>query len=67
VEVVSARESAQWARLQAMQDKVEAQVHFSPVMLNSVDIPVVCPRVRVHVPRVVVPQIPQVRVAVQVR
>lgn len=62
-EVMSAREQAQLARLEANRARMEAQIavqadhlripmaDFNPVVLRSIQVPVVCPRVRINVPR----------------
>jgi hypothetical protein len=50
IEEMSAREEAAFARIEANRARIEAQVvraRFEPAMFNSV----VCPRVRVRVPR----------------
>lgn len=61
VEVMSAREEAQWARVEANRARIEAQVarvRFAPAAFNTVEIPMVCQRVRVSVPR-----LPMIRIA----
>src|SRR5579863_1711110 len=61
-EAMSARQQAAWARVEANRARIEAQVgrlRLDPVAFSSVTGPVVvCPRVRVNVPRVVVPKLP---------
>ena len=64
-EAMSAREEAALARLEANRARIEAQVarvRFSPVAFDAVNTTVVCPRVRVNIPRVSVPRMPAVRV-----
>jgi hypothetical protein len=64
-EVISAREEAALARLEANRARIEAQVarvRVMPVAFESVTSPVVCPRIRVNVPRVSIPRLPVVRV-----
>lgn len=64
-EAMSAREEAARARVQAKQARVEARlarVRMVPVAFNAIEIPVVCPRVRVNVPRVSVPRLPVVKI-----
>jgi hypothetical protein len=64
-EAMSAREEATLARLEANRARVEAQmarVRFSPAVFNPGGISVTCPRVRVNVPRISVPEMPMVRV-----
>jgi hypothetical protein len=63
VDVMSAREEAQLARLEADRERMEAQIEaqvahvriatsaFAPVDFKSIPAPVVCPRVRVNIPR----------------
>jgi hypothetical protein len=63
VGVMSAREEAQLARLEANRERMEAQIEaqvahlriatsaFAPVDFKSIPAPVVCPRVRVNIPR----------------
>jgi hypothetical protein len=63
VDVMSAREKAQLARLEANRERMEAQIEaqvahlriatsaFAPVDFKSIPAPVVCPRVRVNMPR----------------
>jgi hypothetical protein len=68
-EAMSAREEAARARVQAKQARIEARVEarlarvrMVPVAFNAIEIPVVCPRVRVNVPRVSVPRLPVVKI-----
>jgi hypothetical protein len=64
-EAMSAREEEAMARLEANRARMEAQVatvRFLPVAFGGVK--VVCPRVRVQVPQVSIPEIPAVRVTV---
>ena len=63
LDVMSAREEAQFARLEANRARMEAQIaaqtahwrivtaNFAPVALKAWPAPVVCPRVRVNVPK----------------
>jgi hypothetical protein len=54
-EAMSAREEAALARFEANRERIEtevARVRFSPVAFSAVNGPVVCPRVRVNIPRV---------------
>jgi hypothetical protein len=63
--VMSAREEAALAELEANRARMEAQVarvRFSPVVLNAVSAPVICPRVHVHVPRVNIPRMPAMNI-----
>jgi hypothetical protein len=60
-EAMSAREEAQLARLEANRARIEAQVarwRFTPAAFNTVEIPAICPRVRVNIPRAPMIQIP---------
>ena len=62
-DIMSAREEAQLARLEANRERMEAQIEaqtahlriastaFAPVDFNAIPSPVVCPRVRVNIPR----------------
>jgi hypothetical protein len=58
VEVISAREQAQLARIEARRARIEAKlarVHIPAMAFNPVVVQapkVVCPRVRVHMPRI---------------
>jgi len=72
VEIMSAREQAQLARLQTNRARIEAQVariripavNLSPVVVRAPNVSV-CPRVRVHIPRmpnIKVPAMPVVHV-----
>jgi hypothetical protein len=76
-DVMSAREQRQLARLEANRARIEARVvaetahvriataAFAPVAVRVSPAPVVCPRVRVNVPRmpmIKMPVIPQIRV-----
>lgn len=58
-EAMSVRQEAALARMEANRARIEAQVarvRLAPVAFDSVTIPeVACPRVRVNVPRVIVP------------
>jgi hypothetical protein len=59
-EAMSAREEAQFARLEANRARMEAQisrVRFAPAF-NTLEIPAICPRVRVRIPRAPVVRIP---------
>ena len=69
-EAMSARQEAAVARVEAKRARIEDQmVHlefasgissdmFRPVVVRAIKVPVVCPRVRVNVPRVPVVKIP---------
>ena len=64
-EGMSARQEAALARVEADRARIEAQlerVRFSPAVFDELKVPVVCPRVRVSVPRVSIPRIPVVKV-----
>jgi hypothetical protein len=69
-QAMSAREEAARARVEAKQAQIEARVEarvarvrMVPVAFSEVEIPgVVCPRVRVNVPRVSVPRLPVVKI-----
>lgn len=65
-EVMSSRQEAAMARMEANRARIEAQVarvRLNPVVFNSVTAPVVaCPRVRVSVPRVVVPKLRVIKI-----
>jgi hypothetical protein len=64
-EAMSAREEATLARLEANRARVEAKmarVRFSPTVFNPGGISVACPRVRVTVPRISVPEMPMVQI-----
>lgn len=76
-EAMSAREEAQLARLEANRARLEAQfaahtahfriapAAFAPVAFEAMPAPVVCPRVRVNIPRMPVvkmPVVPEIRV-----
>src|SRR4029077_3110699 len=66
-EIISAREEAQLARVEANRDRIEAQVQaqvaaqtanlrmasvvFPPVTVKAIRVPVVCSRIRVNIPR----------------
>lgn len=59
-EAMSAREEAAMARMEANRARMEAQVarvRSMPVAFHTIDIPEVCPRVRVNVPRVNIPRV----------
>jgi hypothetical protein len=58
LEAMSAREEAARARAEAR----VARVRLVPVAFKAVEIPLVCPRVRVNVARVSVPRLPVVRI-----
>jgi hypothetical protein len=58
-EAMSAREEAALARVEASRARVEAQVarvRLTPAAFDTVTVPVVCPRVRVNIPRVSIPR-----------
>ena len=64
-EVMSAGQEAALARVEANRARIEAQVarvRFSPVAFNAVNGAVVCPRVRVNIPRVSIPRMPAVNI-----
>ena len=65
-EAMSAREEAALARMEANRARIEAEVarvRIMPMAFDAAKVPVVvCPRVRVNVPRVVVPRVPVVRI-----
>jgi len=66
-EAMSAREEAALTRLEANRARMEtevARVRVSPVALNAVNGPVVCPRLRVNIPRVSIPRVHVMRVSV---
>jgi hypothetical protein len=53
-EAMSAREEAQMARFEADRARIEAQVarvRFAPASFSPVEIPAICPRVRLSIPR----------------
>lgn len=59
-EAMSWREEAAMARMEAIRARIEAQaarVRVAPVAFDMVEIPAVCPRVRVNIPRVNIPRI----------
>jgi hypothetical protein len=69
-EAMSAREEAQLARLEANRARMEAQIAaqtarfhiapgaFAPVGFKAIPAPVVCPRVRVHIPHIPMMNVP---------
>jgi hypothetical protein len=73
-DVMSAREEAQLARLEANRARMEAQIagqtahlriatmDFAPVDFKAIPAPVVCPRIRVSVPRLPMIKAPVIRV-----
>ena len=76
-EVMSDRQEAQLARLEANRARIEARVAaqtahlrmasmaFAPVVVKGIPAPVVCPRVRVNIPRiptVKMPVIPEIHI-----
>jgi hypothetical protein len=64
-EAMSARQEAAMARMEANRARIEAQVarvRFSPVAFNVANGPVICPRVRVSIPRMSIPAMPGVRI-----
>ena len=73
-DVMSARDEARLAKLEANRLRMEAQIAaqtahirvateaFSPVNVRVMSAPVVCPRVRVNVPKIEMPVIPQVHI-----
>lgn len=70
VEVMSAWQQAHLARLQASRDRIEARMAaraarlhvaataFNPELMKSLEVPVNCPRVRVHIPRLPMVRVP---------
>jgi len=74
LDVMSAREQAQLDRLEASRARMEAQIearvatqaahfriataNFAPIEIKGIPAPVICPRVRVHVPRLPVIKTP---------
>jgi hypothetical protein len=65
-EAMSAREEAQMARFEAGRARMEAQVarvRFAPAAFNAGGISVICPRMRVDIPRVSIPQT-EVRISI---
>jgi hypothetical protein len=73
-DVMSAREQAQLARLEANRARMEAQIAaqtahfriatavFAPVDFKAIPAPVVCPRIRVNVPRLPMIKAPVIRI-----
>jgi hypothetical protein len=64
-EAMSARQEAALTRVEANRARIEAQVarvRFSPVAFDAARMPVICPRVRVSVPRMSIPRMPVVRI-----
>jgi hypothetical protein len=73
-EAMSARQQAQLERVEASRERIEARIEakiaartthlriasaaFAPLALQSIPAPVVCPRVRVNVPRIPVIKVP---------
>ena len=69
LEAMSAREEAAMARVEANRARIEAQtarVRFLPAAFDAEKIPVICPRVRIEIPRVNIPQMPLVRISAPV-
>jgi hypothetical protein len=69
LEAMSAREEAAMARVEGERARIEAQtarVRFLPAAFDAGRIPVICPRVRVEIPRVNIPQVPLVRISAPV-
>lgn len=77
-DVMSAREEAQLARLEANRARIEARVAaqaahiriatagFGPIDVRAIPAPVICPRVRVNIPRmpmIKTPVVPQIHIA----
>ncbi len=59
-EAMSAREEAAVAKMEASRARIEAQVarvRVTPLAFDTVEIPAVCPRVRVNIPGVNVPRV----------
>ena len=77
VEAMSGEQEAQLARLEANRARIEAQVAahaarihvaataLNPEMMKALEVPVICPRVRVHIPRVPMIRIPAPEVHVE--
>jgi hypothetical protein len=73
-EAMTARQEAAMARVEAEQARIEAQTIrvqvatdvFRPMMVQAMKVPVICPRVRVSVPRVPMVRIPAPVVHVEV-
>jgi len=66
LDAMSARQEAALARVEASRARIEAQVarvRFLPVAFNTADNPVVCPRVRVNIPRVRIQRMSVVKIA----
>jgi hypothetical protein len=69
LEAMSAREEGAMARLEANRARIEAQtarVRFWPAAFDAGKIPVICPRVRVEIPRINIPEMPLVRISAPV-
>jgi hypothetical protein len=77
IDVISARDQAQFARLEANRARMEAQIaaqtahfriataSFAPIAFKSIPAPVVCPRVRVNIPKlpmIKMPVAPQIHI-----
>src|SRR5579864_3397787 len=77
VEAMSAERESQFAQWQANRARIEAQVAaqtarlhvaataLTPEMMRRLEVPVICPRVRVHIPRLPMLQIPAPEVHVE--
>ena|SRR5690348_12941017 len=71
-DVMSAREEAQLAKIEAERARIEAQaariqfatVALKPIIFKQGDLPVVCPRVRVTIPRA--PMMPRIKLPVSI-
>jgi hypothetical protein len=69
LEAMSAREEVAMARVEGDRARIEAQtarVRFLPAAFDAGKIPVICPRVRIEIPRVNIPQMPLVRISAPV-
>jgi hypothetical protein len=74
LEVMSAREEGQLARFEAtrarLETRIAARTHFriaafAPITVNAVSVPVVCPRIRVNIPRppmIKMPVMPEIHI-----
>jgi hypothetical protein len=74
-EVMSAREEGQLARFEANRARLETRIAartahlriaaFAPMTVNAVSVPVVCPRIRVNIPRppmIKMPVMPEIHI-----
>lgn len=68
-EAMTARQEAVMARMEARRARIEAhveRVRFMPAAFDAGNVNVICPRVRVQIPRIDIPKIPVVKVSVPV-